>query len=251
MNPIILENYITILRAGAFKSKDNEIIPMSLYKWHVLEKMAKEHHVQGFLTDGIRNIKESGQQNNDIPDIDIIEKSDTSAEDTQDIFNPSKAYLSYSATKRKWEELREEEMSDIHNISDETLQLLDIIIMNADYIIDSSINIEGILLFGRFIRENKKAIDYTKLNNWLLQTRMVTMADMLGTILIEFFDFSQDELPFMKTSVKNSEHIFTQALEHTFKKQRTPLYTCLHLATLETLYHRFSGAISVVRDVEE
>ena len=123
--------------------------------------------------------------------------------------------------------------------------------MNADYVIDSTVSLEGLLLFGRFIRENKKAIDYTKLNNWLAKTKMVSMAELLGTILIEFFDFSQDEFPFMRTSVKSSEKIFTQTLEHTFHKQRTPLLTCMHLAAFETLCHRFSGIISVVRDVEE
>lgn len=249
MNPIILENYIILLRAGAFKSKDNEITPMSLHKWRVLGKMAKEHHVQGFLSDGIKHIKDS--QNSNIPDIDIVGQSDVASEDAKESFNASKAYLSYSLTKRKWEELREEEMSDIHNISDETLQLLDIIIMNADYIIDSMVNLEGVLLFGRFVRENKKAIDYTKLNSWLEKTKMVSMAEMLGTILIEFFGFSQDEFPFMTTQINSSERIFTKALEHTFHRQRTPLLTCLHLATLETLFHRFSGVISVVRDVEE
>ena len=249
MNPIILENYITILRAGAFRSKDNEIIPMSLHKWHVLGRMAQEHHVQDFLSDGIKHIKES--HNPDLPDIDIIEKPEKSAEEVNENFNASKAYLSSNLSKRKWEELREEEMSDIHNISDETLQLLDIIIMNADYVIDSTVSLEGLLLFGRFIRENKKAIDYTKLNNWLAKTKMVSMAELLGTILIEFFDFSQDEFPFMRTSVKSSEKIFTQTLEHTFHKQRTPLLTCMHLAAFETLCHRFSGIISVVRDVEE
>ena len=249
MNPIILENYITILRAGAFKSKDNEIIPMSLHKWHVLGKMAKEHHVEDFLSNGIKHIQES--HNPDLPDIDIIEKPEESAEETNENFNASKAYLSYNLSKRKWEELREEEMSDIHNISDETLQLLDIIIMNADYVIDYMVSLEGLLLFGRFIRENKKAIDYTKLNNWLAKTKMVSMAELLGTILIEFFDFSQDEFPFMRTQVKNSDRIFTETLEHTFQMQRTPLLTCLHLATMETLCHRFSKVISVVRDVEE
>lgn len=249
MNPIILENYITILRAGAFKSKDNEIIPMSLHKWHVLGRMANEHHVQDFISDGIKHIKEL--QNPNIPDINITEQFEVSAEDANESFNASKAYLSYSHSKRKWEELREEEMSDIHNISDETLQLLDIIIMNADCVIDSMISLEGLLLFGRFIRENKKAIDYTKLNNWLAKTKMLSMAELLGTILIEFFDFSQDEFPFMKTQVKSSNKIFTQTLQHTFQKQRTPLLTCLHLATFETLHHRFSGIISVVRDIEE
>jgi hypothetical protein len=105
--------------------------------------------------------------------------------------------------------------------------------------------------YRRINKKNKKAIDYTKLNNWLAKTKMVSMAELLGTILIEFFDFSQDELPFMRTSVKSSEKIFTQTLEHTFHKQRTPLLTCLHLATMETLCHRFSKVISVVRDVEE
>ena len=107
MNPIILENYITILRAGAFRSKDNEIIPMSLHKWHVLGRMAKEHHVQDFLSDGIKHIKES--HNPDLPDIDIIEKPEKSAEEVNENFNASKAYLSSNLSKRKWEELREEE----------------------------------------------------------------------------------------------------------------------------------------------
>lgn len=250
MNPIILENYITILRAGAFRSsKDNEIIPMSLHKWHVLGKMAKEHNVEDFLSEGIKHIQES--QNPDIPDINIVEQSDISTEEAKDSFDASKAYLSYNLSKRKWEELREEEMSDIHNISDETLQLLDIIIMNADYVIDSMVSLEGLLLFGRFIRENKRTIDYTKLNNWLAKTKMVSMAELLGTILIEFFDFSQDEFPFMRTSVKSSRRIFIQSLENTFHKQHTPILTCLYLATFETLCHRFSGIISVVRDVEE
>ena len=249
MNPILLENYITILRAGAFKSKDNEILPMSLHKWHVMGKLAKEHHVQGFLSDGINHIKESQLSN--IPNINIVEQSDIAAEDANENFNASKAYLSYNLSKRKWEELREEEMSDIHNISDETLQLLDIIIMNADYVIDSMVSLEGLLLFGRFIRENKRTIDYTKLNNWLAKTKMVSMAELLGTILIEFFDFSQDEFPFMRTSVKSSRRIFIQSLENTFHKQHTPILTCLYLATFETLCHRFSGIISVVRDVEE
>ncbi len=250
MNPIILENYITILRAGAFRSsKDNEIIPMSLHKWHVLGKMAKEHNVEDFLSEGIKHIQES--QNPDIPDINIVEQSDISTEEAKESFDASKAYLSYNLSKRKWEELREEEMSDIHNISDETLQLLDIIIMNADYVIDSMVSLEGLLLFGRFIRENKRTIDYTKLNNWLAKTKMVSMAELLGTILIEFFDFSQDEFPFMRTSVKSSRRIFIQSLENTFHKQHTPILTCLYLATFETLCHRFSGIISVVRDVEE
>ena len=83
MNPIILENYIILLRAGAFKSKDNEITPMSLHKWRVLGKMAKEHHVQGFLSDGIKHIKDS--QNSNIPDIDIVGQSDVASEDAKEI----------------------------------------------------------------------------------------------------------------------------------------------------------------------
>lgn len=252
MNPIIIDNYITLLRAGAFKSKNNEILPMSLHKWRMLGNMAKEHHVQTFLADGIALIKESDPDNaKNLPDLKDVGLSEHTKYDVEGSFDASKAYLVNSISKRRWEELREGEMNDIENISDETLQLLDIIIMNADYAIDTQINIEGILFLGRFLHMNKDLINSTKLNHWLTQTKMSAMANMQGTILTDIFDFPQEEIPFLTKPFKKSEDLFMQTLENTFKKHRIPLFTCLQLATLETIYCRFSGAISIVRDVEE
>jgi len=249
MNPIIKENYITLLRTGAFKSNNREILPMSLYKWHILANIAKEHHVQSYLAEGIKILKES--QSPDTPDLNDIGLSLSMKYDMSGTFDASKAYLTNSISKRRWEELREEEMNNIRNISDETLQLLDIIIMNADYIITSEVNIEGILSLGRFIRMNKDLIDYKKLNNWLMLTNMSMMANVQGSILTDVFELSLNEIQFMTKPYKNSRKLLMNSVEHTFKKQRTPLLTCLQLATLETLFNRFSGAISIVRDVEE
>lgn len=252
MNPIIIDNYITLLRAGALKSKNNEILPMSLHKWRMLGNMAKEHHVQTFLADGIALIKESDPDNaKNLPDLKDVGLSEHTKYDVEGSFDASKAYLVNSISKRRWEELREGEMNDIENISDETLQLLDIIIMNADYAIDTQINIEGILFLGRFLHMNKDLINSTKLNHWLTQTKMSAMANMQGTILTDIFDFPQEEIPFLTKPYHKAEDIFMQTLENTFKKHRIPLFTCLQLATLETIYCRFSGAISIVRDVEE
>jgi hypothetical protein len=252
MNSIIIDNYITLLRAGAFKSKNNEILPMSLHKWHILGNMAKEHHVQTYLADGMALIKDSDPDNaKNLPSVDDVGLSTHTKYDVEGNFDASKAYLVNSISKRRWEELREEEMNDIENISDETLQLLDIIIMNADYTIDTQINVEGILFLGRFLRMNKELIDPTKLNHWLRQTKMTSMANMQGTILSYIFDFPQDEIPFLTKPYHKAEDIFMQTLDNTFEKHRIPLFTCLELAALETIYCRFSGAISIVRDVEE
>lgn len=252
MNPIIIDNYITLLRAGALKSKNNEILPMSLHKWRMLGNMAKEHHVQTFLADGIALIKESDPDNaKNLPDLKDVGLSEYTKYDVEGSFDASKAYLVNSISKRRWEELREGEMNDIENISDETLQLLDIIIMNADYAIDTQINIEGILFLGRFLHMNKDLINSTKLNHWLTQTKMSAMANMQGTILTDIFDYPQEEIPFLTKPYHKAEDIFMQTLENTFKKHRIPLFTCLQLAALETIYCRFSGAISIVRDVEE
>ncbi len=249
MNSIIKENYITLLRTGAFKSNSQEILPMSLYKWHILANIAKEHHVQSYLAEGIKILNDS--QSSNIPDINDIGISLSMKYDISGTFDASKAYLANGISKRRWEELREEEMNDVKNISDETLQLLDIIIMNADYIITSEVNIEGILSLGRFLRMNRDLIDYKKLNNWLIQTNMSMMANVQGSILIDVFGFSHNEIKFMTKPYKKSKRLFMNTIEHTFKKQRTPLFTCLQLATMETLFNRFSGAISIVKDVEE
>ena len=252
MNSIIIENYITLLRAGAFNSKNNEILPMSLHKWRKLSNMAKEHHVQNFLADGMALIKDSDPNNAEkLPELNDLGLTTYTKYEMVGGFDASKAYLVNSISKRRWEELREEEMNDINNISDETLQLLDIIIMNADYAIDTQINVEGILFLGRFLQMNKGLINSTKLNHWLAQTKMNTMANMQGTILTEVFDFPQEDIPFLTKPYNKAEDIFMQTLENTFEKHRISLFNCLQLATLETIYCRFSGAISIVRDVEE
>jgi hypothetical protein len=252
MNSIIIENYITLLRAGAFNSKNNEILPMSLHKWRILGNMAKEHHVQNFLADGMALIKDSDPNNAEkLPELNDLGMTTYTKYEVEGGFDASKAYLVNSISKRRWEELREGEMNDINNISDETLQLLDIIIMNADYAIDTQINVEGILFLGRFLQMNKGLINSTKLNHWLTQTKMSTMANMLGTILTEVFDFPQEEIPFLTKPYNKAENLFMETLENTFDKRRIPLLTCMRLATLETINCRFSGAISIVRDVEE
>lgn len=252
MNSIIIDNYITLLRAGAFKSKNNDILPMSLYKWRILGNMAKEHHVQTFLADGMALIKDSDPNNaKNLPSTDAVGLPEHTKYDVEGNFDSSKAYLVNTVAKRRWEELREGEMNDLENISDETLQLLDIIIMNADYAIDTQLNVEGILFLGRFLHMNKGLINSTKLNHWLKLTKMTSMANMQGTILTEFFDIPQDEIPFLTKPYHKAEDIFMKTLENTFEKHRIPLFTCLKLAALETIYSRFSGAISIVRDVEE
>ena len=94
MNSIIIDNYITLLRAGAFKSKNNEILPMSLHKWRMLGNMAKEHHVQTFLADGIALIKESDPDNaKNLPDLKDVGLSEHTKYDVEGSFDASKAYI--------------------------------------------------------------------------------------------------------------------------------------------------------------
>ena len=80
----------------------------------------------------------------------------------------------------------------------ETLHLLRIIVSNINGILAYGINLSGIIEMGNYLRTKGDKVDFVKLDKWLSKLRIQRMAQLQGSVLILFFDFEQDEIPYVR-----------------------------------------------------
>ena len=80
----------------------------------------------------------------------------------------------------------------------ETLHLLRIIVSNINGILANGINLSGIIEMGNYLRTKGDKVDFVKLDKWISKLRIQRMAQLQGSVLILFFDFEQDEIPYVR-----------------------------------------------------
>lgn len=80
-----------------------------------------------------------------------------------------------------------------------TVNLLVMLVRITRYILNEGISLKQIIDLGMFLRKEGDKVDYVKLQMWLTQLHMQSMAQMIGSLLVIFFLFSKDEIPFMST----------------------------------------------------
>lgn len=94
--------------------------------------------------------------------------------------------------------------------STETIYLLRTIVCNVNGILANGINPRGIIQLGDYLRRKGDKVDFVKLEKWLRKLHIVRMAQLQGSVLMTFFNFEKDELPFVK-------HIEPGAYRHTLR----------------------------------
>jgi len=80
----------------------------------------------------------------------------------------------------------------------ETIYLLRMIVINVYTMLNGGISLRGIIQLGLLLRSRGSKVDFMKLDNWLGQLRLRRMAQLQGSILIKFFNFTSDEIPFVR-----------------------------------------------------
>jgi len=147
-------------------------------------------------------------------------------------------------------EVREEEMN-APDTSDETLLVLDTIVANAHAIITTDVSVEGIIALGRLIRQHKDKIDTAKLSSWLHTIGLVQVANLEANILIDFWGFKPEEIPFYRKPYPKAGKLYHLALSRALEKNTFSMATRLNIAMIETISYNFINAISTVTDIEE
>lgn len=248
MHEDILHNLLLLIEQGAFHRLPSEErpTPMSQHKWRKLVEAAKRMNVLRFVGEGALCIKDDDNVSPVL--LQTLEEREYNKE--KNVFDSTSAHLFNHWTQERLNDVREEEMNS-HDTSDESLILLDIIIKNAEFIITNDTCVEGVIMMGQYIRDNKEKINYEKIRSWLAHIGLVQVASMEGNMLIDCMHFSAEELPFVIKPFPKAKHLFLNSVKKVFHKHSFSTVTRMNVAMLETISYRFMKAISMVTDIEE
>ena len=101
----------------------------------------------------------------------------------------------------------------------ETVYLLRLLVSNVNGILANGINLRGIIQLGQYLRTRGDKVDFVKLDNWLSKLRIQRMAQLEGSVLITFFDFEKDEIPFVRTVERGAYKLTLRSLYYNIKDQ--------------------------------
>ena len=106
----------------------------------------------------------------------------------------------------------------------ETIYLLRLLVSNMDGILSNGINLRGIMQLGQYLRTRGDKVDFVKLENWLRKLHIQRMAQLEGSVLITFFNFEQDEIPFVHTVERGAYKLTLRSLYYNIKDQEEILF---------------------------
>lgn len=135
--------------------------------------------------------------------------------------------MNNSFLNRRLIKIQKEERHSI-DTSIETLYLLRLLVSNINGILANGISIRGIIQLGQYLRTRGDKVDFIKLESWLRKLHIQRMAQLEGSVLITFFDFEKDEIPFVRRVEKGAYKLTLRSLyyntrQKTSSSNRLPL----------------------------
>lgn len=210
-------NFYRLLRSGAF-DEHQELEPMSQFKWKRILQLAVAQDVNIYIAKGFSNcmsdphLQLSSELKNELqpylgqslPDVSTTTLAIMKAEP-----NPANILI----RRRMKKIIQKDDESEDSSIA--TQQLLRIIVHNTSETLSRGISLRGIIEMGRYLRERGDRVDYVKLEEWLHKLGFIRFASLLGSILIRFFGFDIQEIPFIQHEEKNAVKLARRSLENT------------------------------------
>ncbi len=203
---IINRNLFRLLRNGAFHTHE-PLEPMSAFKWQRLIQIAEKQDVLPYIPPlTSRNPVPSPPRTPENNPPTVEEYISTIAEEDPELSN---ILLKWKMKRMK---KREENNPDA---TPETWQLMQLIINNVNQTLTQGISLRGIIELGRFLRTKGQNVDFILLESWLHKLDMMRMASLQASILVNFFTFHEDEIPFMHQQEKAATRLVERSLTHT------------------------------------
>lgn len=211
MPNIINRNLFRLLRIGAFHTTET-LEPMSAFKWQRLIQIAEKQDVVPF----IRQAAPQAPQlfTSALPPLGGVGGSAPSVDDYVAAIAEADPELSNILLKWKMKRMRKHEEQNQES-TPETWQLLQLLIDNVNQTLTQGISLRGIIELGRFLRQKGQNVDFLQVENWLHRLDMMRMAALQGSILVNLFNFDDDELPFMHQQEKAALKLVERSLSHT------------------------------------
>ncbi|MDD5861508.1 MAG: hypothetical protein PUD15_02970 [Prevotella sp.] len=124
--------------------------------------------------------------------------------------------LTNPVLNNRFKRIQEEEPHQIDTNMD-TVTLLRIIVTNVNAMLNAGINLKGIIQLGQYLRTKGDKVDFVKLDSWLTTLHIQRLAQLQGSILITFFEFDADEIPFVRHLERGAYKLTLRSLYHTIK----------------------------------
>lgn len=150
-------------------------------------------------------------------------------------YEPSTTYhLSTPFLEKRRQLIYDNERHSI-DTSVETLRLLNIIIYNMEQVTTGTLSVNGVITLGQYLRKQGHKVDYVKLDAWIKQLFLRSIASLLSSALLFVFNFEESELPFLYRKCPEVREILCKQFEGT----RLSTYNnCIKLAR----YSRIAAA---------
>lgn len=252
------------MRSGALHENE-EVEPMSHFKWHRLWQMVRAQHVERIATDGFARLNTFNEWTN-IPD-GLLHKEEEPTHTVQ----PT---LSNVLLNKRLKHIEYDERHSIEtNIG--ALEVLEIIVGTVSSMLNHGMMLKGVLTLGNYLRTKGDKVDFLKLDKWLQHLHIQRMAQLQGSMLITAFHFEKDELPFVRRVESNAYKFIERSISHTasdtaeewhFKQNRTGFVTnnstllrrnlrrslrYLAYAPIETISNYLSNFTRSLQEIEE
>lgn len=137
---------------------------------------------------------------------------------------PGEVLMNNSFLNRRLTKIQNDERHAI-DTSVETLQLLRLIVGNVNGILANGINLRDIIELGKYLRTRGDKVDFVKLEKWLAKLHIQRMAQLEGSVLITFFDFEKDELPFVQFVERGAYRHTLRSLYYNIQEQQALQFT--------------------------
>ena len=209
---IIERNFYRLLRAGAFGTEE-QLEPLSAWKWNRLYQLSEMHDVSPIIYKGIECLH--GQFFLQIPEelsatwraaVENRTDSDTDVEDENDLLAPD--HLTNPILNHKLQNILDEEDSNT-----ETRTALLKLTAIVRFVMNAGIPVKRVTEMGVFLRQHTHKIDYIKLQRWIESLQLQPMAQLTAVLLVKFLGFNPDELPFMQQMTdERMEKLITEML---------------------------------------
>lgn len=209
---IIERNFYRLLRAGAFGTEE-QLEPLSAWKWNRLYQLSEMHDVSPIIYKGIECLR--GQFFLQIPEellatwraaVESRTDSDTDVEGENDLLAPD--HLTNPVLNHKLQSILDEEDSNT-----ETRTALLKLTAIVRFVMNAGIPVKRVTEMGVFLRQHSHKIDYIKLQGWIERLQLQPMAQLTAVLLVKFLGFNPDELPFMQQMTdERMEKLITEML---------------------------------------
>lgn len=214
---IIQRNLFSLLRSGAFQTQE-DIEPMSAFKWNKLYQLTVMHNITPFVYDGILRCKNNfflhltDKQKQDwekaVADYRVKEKKQSDQEEDE-FLRPDR--LTNPLLNRRLQAILDDEHSDLTS-----RQLLLILLRVVRHLFNEGMPIRQLTELAIFLRSNSQRINFDVVGQWIERLQLTQMAQLSGEFLIRLFNFEEADIPFLKgRKEKGIERIAKELIEFT------------------------------------